>query len=296
MGTRVTLAAALFATLAACGGAVAPSGSPLPNAAGRSQGAMCRILNNSRDAKFNELRGISKDGRIAGYDGTGEGYVIQSPYRVRDYRYLNDPGAERTSATGEDVERNTVGFYREGGVVRAFLVTAEGVWTNFGSQWKVYEFLDINDVGGIVGFYADEYGADRAFGPNGLLDPPGSSSAVAAGINDRNEIAGYFTTSSNSRRAFLLKGATYTEFSYPGAVSSEALGIDGRGEVAGEYADRSGATHGFVVRNVTTSPEWTSFDMPGSSGLTVITGINDRGTFVGYYRDAAGKTNGFLCE
>jgi hypothetical protein len=303
----VALAApGLLLALCACGGSAPtlapsnlfqpPSAVSLRQPVGYSRASACRTLDDPNDPTFNELNGINNNRVIVGNDGNG-GYVIRPPYRQRDYSNEDYPGATETVVTSLNDARVMVGFYNDGkGDILAFIESA-GTWTSYKGPSNVVEYLGVNGPW-IVGFYTDKHAIDRGFelGRKRRIQPPGSISVVAAGINDKDNVVGYMTKSDGSTMSFLLKGGTYTEFQYPGSTKTEAFGINGHDEIVGSYFDSAGTTHGFLLSNPTTDPRWQSFDEPKAVGLTVVRGINDRGDLVGYYLDGSGNTNGFLCE
>jgi hypothetical protein len=256
----------------------------------------CRTLDDAKDPAFNELNGINDRRAIAGDDGLGYGYVAKAPYRQKDYRYEGYPGSDATVVSAIDDSHDVAGFYRRGANIFGFLHTGDGLWLGFRGPGKIYEILGLNAIGSTVGFYTDRHGIEHAFGPNGKVRPPGAVDVVAAGINAREDIAGYLTTSGGSTEGFFFRNGAYSEFLYPGSAKTEAFGINRRDEIVGSYIDASGATHGFILRHPAGNPRWQSFDEPNAAGLTILRGLNDHGDLVGSYLDGAGHTNGFLCE
>jgi hypothetical protein len=254
----------------------------------------CRTLDDSRDAAFNELDGINNRGRIVGRDGLGNGYVIVPPYGLREYRTINYPGAVKTAAVALN-DRNTIaGFYLESKVTRGFTF-AHGGWSSFKGPAKVLEFLGINDKDEIVGFYVDRHGIKRGFGLNGRVSPPGARDVVVSGINDAGDVVGFLTRHGRTL-GFFLHRDLYTVFSAPRSVDTMAFGLNERDEIVGEYADDRGMTHGFLLKQLTKTPEWRTIDEPDAAGHTSVNGIDDRGNIVGDYVDKYGNTNGFLCR
>ncbi len=123
------------------------------------------------------------------------------------------------------------------------------------------------------------------------FDYPGATKTYPYAINDRNEIAGFFSSSSRS------SGFTRTadgQFSAPIIDPDDthnltgAFGLNDAGTVCGYFF---GATdyHGFFL----SGGSYAQFDVPGSSG-TVLQGINDVGDFAGYYYNQANAVEGFV--
>jgi len=158
---------------------------------------------------------------------------------------------------------------------------------------------DMNRHGIAVGYYKDARGVEVPFRLNTVtekfakLTPPGALRAEAAGVDGRDDIAGFLTTRAGVR-GFLFAGGSYAELAYPGAAATRFFDVAGRDGVVGSYIDKSGAEHGLLLRSSTSHPRWRSLDMPGASA-TVASGINGKGEIVGWFVDAASHHHGFFC-
>jgi uncharacterized membrane protein len=129
---------------------------------------------------------------------------------------------------------------------------------------------------------------------------PGASATVAAGIDDRGQVAGTyfdagttlgddrgqvvgtwddrFDTDANepgSRHGFVWDRGRVTRLDVPGSLFTGALGINNRGQLTGSYDDADGGHHGFVLQR----GRVTTIDAPGWI-LTDAWGINDLGEIV----------------
>ena len=110
---------------------------------------------------------------------------------------------------------------------------------------------------------------------------PGSSSSVAAGINDKGQIVGTYTDTAGKAHGFLDTKGMYTTVDFPGSTQTIVTGINNAGQLVGV----SGG-HVFVDTNgVFTSP-----GIPGQVqvnytghllGPNEKLGINDAGQIVG---------------
>ena len=118
--------------------------------------------------------------------------------------------------------------------------------------------------------------------------------SIAAGINDNGDIVGFLTTSNGSVKGFLLRGTTFTLFSFPHSNNTTPFGINLSDQIVGSYVDGAGKTHGFLLTNPLTHAHYQSIDDPNGIGTTIINGINDNASLVGFYVDSAGNTDGFL--
>ena len=79
------------------------------------------------------------------------------------------------------------------------------------------------------------------------IDPPGSTSTQALGINTSGEIVGTFGDASGGFHGFLISNGTFTTIDVPGATVTQALGINTSGEIVGTYLG-GGTLHGLRRR------------------------------------------------
>lgn len=75
-----------------------------------------RAIDDTKDLTFNQVLGISRDGVIAGYFGSGaqghpnQGYIVSPRYPQPDFMDENYPGSAQTQVTGLNDLGVTVGF------------------------------------------------------------------------------------------------------------------------------------------------------------------------------------------
>jgi probable HAF family extracellular repeat protein len=79
------------------------------------------------------------------------------------------------------------------------------------------------------------------------MDVPDAASTVAFAINDRGQVAGYFTDATGAIHGFVKTGARIRQLDMPGAAATIVTALNNRGDVAGEYFDAGGARHGFLA-------------------------------------------------
>jgi probable HAF family extracellular repeat protein len=314
-------ALAIFApVVAACGGLspFAPStqAPPISETASRADPAQSSAwkfttLDNPDDPDYNELLGINNLGKICGFHGKGaaskpkRGYCVQD-YGNSEYRNENYPGAVDTIVTSLNSTKQIAGYYvtRQGWIFG--FTYNNGIWTSYKdpqtrSSSNVTELLGINESGLAVGFYTDQSGVNHGFeldettGKFHGISPPGGVSVTATAINGKGDIVGYMTTSKGTTESFLLKGGSYTVFSYPHETNTQALGLNWQDQIVGSYQEGS-VTHGFVLSDPLTSQQWQSVDEPKAHGYTVLTCIQNHEYIVGYYIDSSKHYNGFLAS
>jgi hypothetical protein len=123
---------------------------------------------------------------------------------------------------------------------------------------------------------------------------PGAS-LTAAAINDRGDVAGFYTNPrTGNMDGFLLSYGHFKDLAVPGASATMALGVNNLDEVVGTYTAGTGSNavmHGFAW---TPQHGFRTVDDPHGIGTTTINGVNDFGQLVGFYTDSNGNTDGFL--
>jgi uncharacterized membrane protein len=124
-------------------------------------------------------------------------------------------------------------------------------------------------------------------------DYPGvGNSTTGAGINERGEIAGFYTDSTLLPRGFvrLRNGDFRPPIVEPNGTSTSAWSVNLARTVSGFFVNPDdNAIHGFLLSgNV-----FTQFDVAGAVSTTLHT-INDAGDFVGAFTDAAQFSQAFL--
>jgi hypothetical protein len=170
-----------------------------------------------------------------------------------------------------------------------------------GSMFTFYHMdttiLGINNAGDFVGsvFPADVSSGFASIGGNYItIDIPGAMYTVATGINNRDEIVGYYQDSALHVRGFYRDPAG--NLTYPitvhNAIYVALHGINDRGEIVGHWETYT-ANHGLVMR---LPGHIISFDIPGSY-LTYASGINNSGEISGGFYDYTGSgSHGFIAQ
>jgi hypothetical protein len=220
-----------------------------------------------------------------------------------------------TATTGINDRHEVVGAYQDRDRVgRHFVRDRKGRFTTLedppgGSDFD--EYVDINNRGGIVGFYNDDQGATTtAFlrtrtGRFVDVHVPGSQVTGALKINDRRQVVGLYvdadarpgparTMSPGAIHGFVWHDDDFKTIDVPGAAATVLLGINNRGQMVGSYIDAAGGYHGFLRDRrgaVSTLPEFPGAD-PRMGGMQPAA-INDRGRIVGLAYDAQGGSRGF---
>src|SRR5437868_2333462 len=127
---------------------------------------------------------------------------------------------------------------------------------------------------GLLVSVAGQAGAQYAYSP---IFAPGSFNTIASGINNTEQIVGFYVTN-NIAHGFLLSGGGFTTIDVPGFLNTEAYGINSAGQIVGSYFTPQSMPnyHGFLLSAGTL----TTIDRPGSS-FTQLYAINNPGQIVG---------------
>lgn len=319
IGGAVAVAAAsalAVYTLAGAGpaAALASPATARPSAAAAG-GYQFVTIGSHKDRTFNQILGINNNGRIAAYFGSGaaghpnRGYTITAPYAQGDIKDENFPGAVQTQSIGLNDNGVQVGFYVTG--------TGANLGWYFNGHFHKVEFptgnnakpvldqlLGVNDHNIAVGFYNNAGGLARGYEYNlmsnrySMVTKPGAPGGVkapsltAAGINNRGDVAGFYTTTGGTVDGFLKVGGRFTTIAVPGATMTQAFGVNDNDTVVGTYTVAGGATHGFIWHvggHVTLN-----VDDPNDPGTTVLNGINDEGDIVGFYNSSGTTADGLV--
>jgi len=108
----------------------------------------------------------------------------------------------------------------------------------------------------------------------GLINIPGAV-PQAYGIDDDDQVVGYFYDSQNVSHGFVLSGGVVAQIDQPGGVSSVAFGINSTTGIVGYYATSASTTAGMLDAKL-------RFPVVKGSSEKLITGINATGAFVGW--------------
>lgn len=266
------------------------------------------------NSNTNAVNGINQLGKIVGDFGGGSGsnipesYSAISPYSK--FRNLNYPGAQGTVATSLSSNKQIAGYVIDPGTATGTFgfVRVRSLWTLFADPHEgtgnnaVTEILSIDGSGYAVGFYLNGSGVkvpfelDTTTGVFTELHPPGATSAEATGINGKDNISGWETTSSGER-SFYLQSGTYYPIQYPKVQATYATGVNWQDQVIGYFLDSQNVAHGFILTGPTrggAEQTWQVIDEPNATGGTWVTCMSNHSYITGYYVDAYGAQHGFI--
>jgi hypothetical protein len=207
------------------------------------------------------------------------------------------PAASNTFAMGINDRGDIVGSYVDGGHYYGFVKRGK----RYTRLLNVNEATGINRVGDIVGWYAGPnnagfHGFLIQHGNTSPVDVPGAYFTVAYGVNDFDQVVGYFNAydaDGLGNRGFVMTGTSARIIAVPGADYTQVQGINNQGVAVGSYSTDLGATvHGFLTSDGGIT--FRNIDPPGSR-VTLVAGVNDQGQTVGWYVDAAGA-HGFVAN
>jgi hypothetical protein len=158
--------------------------------------------------------------------------------------------------------------------------------------------LGINNFGLVAGF-CDTRGFIR--GRNGrflFIEADGAFYTEARGINDRNQVVGYFRDTTGFHPFVWQAGVLRVlDLAVPGEPNLDFFpsGINNHGQIVGMAVDRTcGCNERGFVSNLRDG-EVTFIAVPGST-ITIVNAINDRGQLAGFYVDASQQHHGFVLD
>jgi hypothetical protein len=244
--------------------------------------------------------GINNEGLVSGlYTDPTTGDVLGF---VLDHGVLTTgiagPGAVDTLLGPANNEGVVIGNYGDFTEQHAALYDVRrGNWTTLPDlPGMPLNFGDcMNDAGRAVGsaYAGGNINGGTGLGLNWIWDgrhysfftiPGASQGAYASGINNRDQICGYYTDSLGNTHGFLKEGPNVTTLDVPGAAATEALSLNAEGVVAGVYFDASFDRHGVVwFHGTPVSVPVALSDAVQNTWFFV----NDHGDLAGSYKDAS---------
>jgi hypothetical protein len=250
---------------------------------------------------FTQLLGINNSSVIAGYHNFNQnsGFTLVLPNTFTTENY---PNSMMTQVIGINNKSETAGFYvDQAGVTHGFTHLRNAFMRIDYPHSKFNQLLGQNDIGQAAGYYSMSIGNttpdfpyiyDENGGVFEVLTIPGASGgAQATGINNSQQVCGFYIDEKGVNHGFYLNQGNFRTLDYPGSTFTQALGLNNANEVVGDYVDAGGATHGFIY-NVT-ARTWQSVDDPNGIGTTVVNGTNDQHFLVGFWGTAPTNT-GFV--
>ncbi|MGA3089814.1 MAG: hypothetical protein ABSD75_14450 [Terriglobales bacterium] len=251
---------------------------------------------------FTQLLGINNSGDIAGYHGAAPNKGFTYSTKNAAFTDENYGGSQQTQVIGINNEPfKTSGFYILHGKTFGF-TDYNGTFTSVAYPKKPFnQLLSQNDYGQAAGYYSTTgsgSGPDTAYvydedgGVFETFEIPDSTSAQATGINNSDNVCGFYLDASSNSHGWVQIQGHFTILNYPGALQTSASGLNNKGLVVGFWVDASVNTHGFVYD--TASSTFTSVDDPNGVGETIVNGVNDNGDLVGFY--GPGNCNSSQCS
>ena len=243
---------------------------------------------------FTQLLGINNSLLVAGYHNfaSNSGFTLKLPL---GFVTENFPNSMMTQVIGINNTGTTDGFYVDnGGTTHGFYKTGSTYTTVDYPGTPFNQLLGQNDLGQASGYYsmsANNSTPDIPYIYNQLggnvfeviTIPAAVGGAQATGINNSQQVSGFYIDAGGVNHGFLLTAGLLTTLDPPGATFAQALGLNNRGQVVGQFMDAGGNTHGFLW---TVANGFTTIDEPNGVGTTIVNGINDNGVIVGFYGTA----------
>jgi hypothetical protein len=212
---------------------------------------------------FTEGRGINNLGTVDGDYVGSDGFLHSFFLSGGTFTEYDVPGAVQTNLLSiNDAGDFTGGFDPDGtGVFQGF-VSVGGTLTSFSVPGALSTFAyELNNSRQLaVGYYIDSSGILHGYyrDANGALhfpiDPPGSTTTVLFGLNDRNWVVGRYASAGATHGLFFVLPDSFFTFDYPGSTFTSLNGINDKGVICGRYVDTSGIAHGFLARIRGTPP------------------------------------------
>jgi hypothetical protein len=241
------------------------------------------------DSPYAVAVGINNAGLVTGYYQDASFIYHGFVWRNGEFTTVDYPGAAYTSLQGVNNQGVATGYYNDGTADHAVEYDVErGAWRTLPdiAGYPLNQSYGINDRGVAVGgAYSSTAAVAWIWDPirrtYSYLEVPGSyfGSTSANGLNDRDQVAGYYADADGNYHTFIEQGGNYTIYNAPGATETFADGINNWGVLQGQWDDANYNAHGFLA---TTTGYFQRVDYPGAAA-TAIVGINDELAITGGY-------------
>jgi hypothetical protein len=209
---------------------------------------------------------------------------------------IDAPDAGSTGTLAEFINRNgtALGIYYDASQrTHGFFLPARGTLVEFdppnSTQTIPTAINSFNQIVGLAKINQKFVSFLRSgSGKYVILSLPGAINFTANAINDSQQIAGWYTDSSNVSHGYIRQAdGTFTFLDEPDAASLGTFvnAMNNSGAVTGYYYDSQFSSHGFV-RDV--AGNYLSFDAPHGIGTTSGSKINDAGTVIATYGTSEG--------
>jgi len=264
---------------------IAPQAEPAVDAVGAENPAAVHyklITIGPESSPYAVASGINNAGLVTGYyedtNSVSHGFVWEDG----EFKAVDYPGAAFTILGGVNNRGVAIGFYNDGSAdhVVTYAVRS-GAWGKLPDipGYPLNQGYGINDARVAVGNAFSSTAAvawvwDPVKRAYSYLAVPGAAeySTSPSGLNNLNQVAGYFADADGNYHGFIEKGGNYTIYNAPGATETYPDGINDWGVLQGQWDDANYNAHGFLA---TTTGYFQSVDYPGSAA-TAIVGINDK--------------------
>lgn len=133
-------------------------------------------------------------------------------------------------------------------------------------------------IGFLSGFVQNGLSQAVLQGAYTKIDFPGAWQTYAYGINNTNQVIGWYLNLTGGYHAFLWQNGSFTSIDVPLADHTYSNGINNYGQIVGGYYDQNGVGTSFL-RN--SDGSFQTLDPPEGFDAFYATGINDAGQIVG---------------
>lgn len=229
---------------------------------------------------------LYEDGVLTtGLEGPGASYTALGPANNRGVEIGNDG----------DLTHQQAVLYKIGRGTYTPLPAIPNMPLNFGNG--------ISDAGHAVGtaFTGGNFNGSTGLPVNWIWDgeeysffavPGADLGTYSDGINNRDQVSGYYVDGQGIPHGFLKDGQNFTTLDVPGAFFTVLFGINNLGVVAGEYGDPSGR-HGCTIFR----GQVVTVDVPFAEAIaTGWWSVNDHGDLAGTYRDSNFAVHAVIAE
>jgi probable HAF family extracellular repeat protein len=227
--------------------------------------------------------GVNDPGQVVGVgmddSGNGHGFL----YVKGKTTLLDAPGAQpgTTAPAAINDLGQIVGSYNDNttGAFKQFLYF-NGSFTTIDLPGNPTGMNNLGDIVGTFGSFTNSSLGEQGFlyshGKVTVIDYPNSFNTQLGGINDFEQIVGWFYDNTGSYHGFVYGNGAYSNpINFPGAAFTSLVGINDEGQIIGGYPNNA-----FLYEN----GAFTTIKFPNpDTTYTGVNSINNRGDILGNY-------------
>jgi probable HAF family extracellular repeat protein len=201
-----------------------------------------------------QVVGIDNNGDTVGFyiDSAGQTHGFLKP-NGKDFLNIDLPGTTFNQLLGINNRDQEAGYFQDANNMQhAYVREQDGAFLVLNLPMPSSQATSINDHGTVVGFMQPSNGAATSEGyvlkddKLTVLQFPGSSFTQALGVNNSDDVVGFYNDANGVTHGFVYDNGNYEQIDAQGAQATTINGINNRNQVVGFSMDQNGNSAGLV--------------------------------------------------